>query len=432
VSSFADLQEAGLTSAPAHSKSAPVRLTRDLLKAVKLVVVLGAAAGLAGCAKKPPAPPPPAVSVAQPLRMNIVDWDDYDGQFIAVDSVDIRPRVSGYLLSVGFKDGDMVHKGQVLFQIDPRPYVAALDQAKGVEAHDQAALINAQQQLVRGRTLVAAHAISQQAFELLEDTERQAAADLVTAKANVATQALYVEWTRVTAPLSGRISDRRVAPGNLVTQDTTILTNITSIDPIWFLFTGSEALYLKSQHQAQNGARASSRHAPTPVEIQLLDEPTYRWRGRLDFVDNQIDPNSGAIRQRAVIENPGNFLTPGMFGHLRLLGSGPYIGLLIPDAAITSDLNQKVVLVLGQDGVLHEKAITLGPIYRGLRVIRTGLAPGDLVVIDQLNRAKPGLKITPKRSLISPGPEVGIAPGPGYITPVPAAATPASDLPTAQ
>ncbi|HSZ53790.1 MAG TPA: efflux RND transporter periplasmic adaptor subunit [Caulobacteraceae bacterium] len=363
--------------------------------------------------------------------MNIVDWDDYQGQFIAVDSVDIRPRVSGYLLSVGFKDGDMVRKGQVLFLIDPRPYEAALGQAKGVEAHDEAAVLNAQQQLVRGRTLVAAHAISQQAFEILEATERQAAADLVTAKANVQAQALNVEWTRVTAPLAGRVSDRRVAPGNLVTQDTTVLTNITSINPIWFQFTGSEALYLKYQRMAQDGARHSSRVAPTPVQIQLQDEPGYSWRGRMDFVDNQIDPASGVIRQRAVIENPDNFLTPGMFGHLRLLGSGAYAALLIPDAAISSDLNQRVVLILGPNSVLREKAVTVGPLFRGLRVVRSGVGPDDLVVVDTLVRARPGLKITPNRTTITPGPEVPVNPSaPGYINPVPTAASPAADAPT--
>lgn len=409
-----------------------MREIRRLPTLLTLIAVLGLAAATAGCAKKTPPPPPPQISVAEPLKANIVDWDDYDGQFIAVDSVDIRPRVSGYLLRVGFKDGDIVRKGQVLFLIDPRPYEAALEQAKGVEAHDQAALINAQQQLDRGRTLVAAHTISQQQYELLEATQRQAAADLETAKGNVAAQALNVEWSRVTAPLSGRVSDRRVAPGNLVTQDTTVLTNITSIDPIWFQFTGPESLYLKHQRLAQSGTRPSSRQAPMPVQIQLQDDPTYRLRGRMDFVDNQIDPNSGAIRQRAVIENPNEFLTPGMFGHLRLPGSGPYTALLIPDAAISSDLNQRVVMVLGPGNVLREKAITLGPVYRGLRVVRTGIGPSDLVVVDEINRAKPGLKITPKRGLISPGPALEVAPGPGYVTPVPAAAMPASDVPTAQ
>jgi RND family efflux transporter MFP subunit len=394
------------------------------------VTVAAIAGGLAGCQhKKPPPPAPPAVAVSAPVRMTIVDWDDYDGQFVAVESVDIRPRVSGYLLRVGFKDGDMVRKGQVLFVIDPRPYQAALDQAKGVEAHDQATLINAQEQLTRGSTLVAAHAISEQAYEILQATARQAAADLETAKANVAAQALNVQFSRVTAPLSGRISDRRVAPGNLVTADTTVLTNITSLDPIWFQFTGSEALYLKYQHEAQNGSRPSSRRAPTPVEVQLQDEPTYRWHGRVDFVDNQIDPNSGAIRQRAVIENPNNFLTPGMFGHLRLVGSGAYPALLVPDAAISSDLNQRIVLVMGTDNKLKEKPVTVGPVYRGLRVIRSGLDANDLVVLDN-TQAKAGTQIAPRIGKIALGPEAtATAASPGYTDPQPTGASPAADIP---
>jgi RND family efflux transporter MFP subunit len=403
---------------------------RSLTDAAKLVSVIAAVVGAYGCAPKPAAPPPPTVIVANPLAMTVVDWDDYDGQFIAVDSVDIRPRVSGYLMSVGFHDGDRVKKGQVLFVIDPRPYQAALDQAKGVEAHDQAALINAQEQLARGRTLVAAKAISQQAFELLEAAERQAQADLATGKANVQAAALNVQFTKVTAPLAGRISDRRVAPGNLVTADTTVLTNIASVNPIWFQFTGSEALYLKYQHEAQNGTRPSSRTAPTPVEIQLQDDPTYRWKGRMDFVDNQIDPGSGAIRQRAVIENPDNFLTPGMFGHLRLMGSGPYPALLVPDTAVLTDLNRRVVYVVGADGKVSEKPITPGPLYRGLRVIRAGVAPTDRIVIDGLLRAKPGAKVSPKSGAIAPlAPPGPSTENPSYSEPMPTAAAPAADVP---
>ncbi len=408
-----------------------MRTLRRQSRLLTLIGVVAGAAALWACSPhKPPPPPPPAVAVSAPLQMTVVDWDDYEGQFVAVDSVDIRPRVSGYLMKVGFKDGDMVRKGQMLFEIDPRPYLAALDQAKGAEGHDEAVLTNAQEQLARGRTLVAAHAISEQAFELLQAAERQAAADVQTGKANVAAQALNVQFTRVTAPLSGRISDRRVAPGNLVTADTTVLTNITSLDPIWFQFTGSEALYLKYQREAQNGTRPSSRRAPTPVEIELQDQSSYRLHGRMDFVDNQIDPNSGAIRQRAVIENPGAFLTPGMFGRLRLVGSGPYSALLVPDAAVSNDLNQRVVLVVGRDDVLAERPVTLGPIYRGLRIIRSGLSPGDLVVVDELTRAKAGLKIRPQRGAITPAPEpAGPAASAGYVDPVPTSASPASDVP---
>jgi RND family efflux transporter MFP subunit len=409
------------------------KIRRPLTAAAKLVSVLAAVVAASGCARKAPPPPPPTVIVATPLSLSVVDWDDYDGQFIAVNSVDIRPRVSGYLMKVGFRDGDRVRKGQVLFEIDPRPYQAALDQAKGVLAHDQAALINAQEQLARGRTLVAAKAISQQAFELLEAAERQAEADLATGKANVQAAALNVQFTKVTAPLEGRISDRRVAPGNLVTADTTVLTNIASVNPIWFQFTGSEALYLKYQREAQSGARPSSRSAPTPVEIQLQDDTTYRWKGRMDFVDNQIDPGSGAIRQRAVIENPDNFLTPGMFGHLRLQGSGPYPALLVPDTAILTDLNRRVVYVVGTDGQVSERPITPGPLYRGLRVIRAGLSPTDRVIIDGLTRAKPGAKASPKSGSITPlAPPGPSTENPSYSEPLPTSAAPAADAPRAK
>ncbi|MDQ2859869.1 MAG: efflux RND transporter periplasmic adaptor subunit, partial [Pseudomonadota bacterium] len=357
---------------------------------------------MAGCgAKKAPAEPaPPAVTVANPLAANVVDWDDFLGQFVAVDSVDVRPRVSGYLRSVGFKDGDFVKKGQVLFVIDPRPYQAALDQAKGAAAHAQAALVNARAQSARGTTLLAAKAISQQAYELLVATQRQAAADVLSAQASVATAALNLAFTKVTAPLAGRVSDRRIAPGNLVTADTTVLTNIVNLDPIRFAFTGSEALYLKYARENAAGTRTSSRRAANPVEIRLQDEPTYRWRGRMDFVDNALDAASGTIRGRSVVANPDHFLTPGMFGHLRLLGSGAYPALLIPDQAVVTDQERQIVYIVTPEGLAHARPVELGPIAEGLRVVRTGLKAGDLVVIDGVQRAQAGQKVSARRGRI--------------------------------
>jgi RND family efflux transporter MFP subunit len=356
---------------------------------------------LSACAAKTPPPPPtPTVTVATPLAMDVVDWDDFLGQFVAVDSVDIRPRVSGYLQKVAFKDGDTVHAGQLLFVIDPRPYQAVLDQAKGQQAHAEAALVNAQAEAARGQVLLAAHAISQQANDLLLATSRTAAADVVSAKATVAAAALNLAFTRITAPLSGRISDRRVAPGNLVTADTTILTNIVNLDPIRFAFTGSEALYLKYERENAAGTRESSRRAANPVEIRLQDEPTYRWKGRMEFVDNTLDPGSGTIRGRAIVANPGNFLTPGMFGHMRLLGSGSYQALLIPDQAVVTDQERQVVNVVGKDNVVHAVPVELGPLSRGLRVVRTGLNANDLIVIDGLQRVQGGQKVDPRRGRI--------------------------------
>jgi RND family efflux transporter MFP subunit len=355
---------------------------------------------LAGCKPKgPPAPPPPVVTVSAPLQETVVDWDDYVGQFIAVDSVDIRPRVSGYLQSVGFKDGAVVSKGQVLFEIDPRPYQAALDQAKGQEAHAEAAYANAQAEEVRGQSLLAAHAISQQAYDALVATERQDAADIVSTKAQVQTAALNLEFTHVTAPMSGRISDRRIAPGNLVTADATVLTNIVNLNPIRFAFTGSEALYLKQD-------RENSRGAPLPVEIRLQDEPTYRWKGHMEFIDNALDTGSGTIRGRAIVDNPNNFLTPGMFGHMRLRGAAPYPALLVPDQAVTTDQTREIVYVVDASGVVHEKGVTPGAMFNGLRVIRSGLGPNDQVVIDGVQRARPDRKVSAKQGQIKPLPDL--------------------------
>ena len=363
---------------------------------------------LAACAPKPtPVQPTPSVTVATPLSMDVTDWDDFEGQFVAVDAVDIRPRVSGYLQQVAFKDGETVRKGQLLFVIDPRPYQATLDQARAQVAHADAALANATADAARGKTLLDAHAISRQAFDSLVATQRTTSADLASARAQVASAQLNVDFTRVTAPLSGRVSDRRVAPGNLVTADTTVLTNIVSLNPIRFSFAGSEALYLKYQRANQAGTRASSRFVANPVEVRLQDETDYRWKGRMDFVDNALDPGSGTIRGRALIENPDNFLTPGMFGHMRLLGSGAYKALLVPDAAVVTDQERQVVFVVDADGVAHQHPVELGPISRGLRVIRTGLSETDRVIIEGVQRAQAGHKVKAISAVLTPAPATG-------------------------
>jgi RND family efflux transporter MFP subunit len=385
----------------------------------------GPAFVLSSCAaKKPAAPPPPTVSVAHPLVRQIVDWDEYVGQFTAVDSVDIRPRVTGYLTSVNFKDGQVVKKGQLLFVIDPRPYQAALDQAKAQAQRAEATLTNARTQRERGQTILAAHAISQQDYDTLVAAEKQAVADLAAARATVQTNALNLQFTHVTAPLSGRISDRRVAPGNLVTTDTTVLTNIVNLNPIRFAFTGSEGNYLKYQRENAEGTRTSSRSLANPVEIKLQDEPTYRWKGRMEFVDNSLDTSSGTIRGRAVVPNPNNFLTPGMFGHMRLLGSGAYRGLLVPDEAVSADQSRQVVLALDAHNVARQKVVVTGPLIDGLRVIRSGLDENDRVIVSGVQRAKAGKPVTPQNTTISLQPTASPNGG-GYLT------TPGSDATTA-
>jgi RND family efflux transporter MFP subunit len=377
------------------------------------VLVLFAALGLASCgAKGAEPPPPPKVTVATPLRESVTDWDDYVGQFIAVDSVDVRPRVSGYLVSVGFRDGQIVRKGQTLFEIDPRPYQAALDQAQGQLAHSQAAAANANTEAVRGQQLLALKAISQQAYDTLVAAQRQTAADLISSAAGVRAAALNLSFTHVTAPLSGRVSDRRVAPGNLVAADTTVLTNIVNLDPIRFAFTGSEALYLK---QARSGV---ARADDTPVEIRLQDEPTYRWRGKVDFTDNVLDTGSGTIRGRAAIPNPGYFLTPGMFGHMRLQGAAAHDAILLPDQAVFTDQTRQLVYIVGPGNVVRQQPVTPGPLIDGLREIRDGLGPNDRIIIEGVQRARPGQRVSPVAGKVvaQPSGAPTLAPAPEQTT----------------
>jgi RND family efflux transporter MFP subunit len=379
--------------------------------------------GLAGCAaRKPAPPPPPTLIVSKPLQKKIVDWDDFVGRFEAINSVDVRPRVSGYLQSIGFTDGQVVHQGQVLFVIDPRPYQAALDQAKGQEAHSSAALANAKIELARAERLLAAKAISEQEYETRLAAEQTANADEIAARANVANAALNLGFTRVTAPLSGRVSDRRVAPGNLVTADQTVLTNITDLNPIRFSFYGAESLYLKYEREALAGRRPSSRNFANPVEIRLQDQPNFAIHGRMDFVDNQLDANSGTIRARALVDNPNYILTPGLFGHIRLLGSGAYTAMLIPDDAVTTQQSDQIVYVVGSDGKVEQRKITEGPLVDGLRVVTKGIGPDDELVIDALQKAKPGLKVKTKEGRIEP-PNPGQSPTPADLAPPAAAGT---------
>jgi len=394
----------------------PRRLFPAALAAVAL------AAGLVGCAKKPPPPPPPTVVVATPLQRKLVDWDDYVGRFVAINSVDVRPRVSGYLVTIGFKDGQIVHKGQVLFVIDPRPYQAALTQAQGQEAHAVSSLADAKVELARAVKLLADKAISEQEYQTRLATEQQAEGDLTAARGNVQTAALNLGFTRVISPLNGRVSDRRVSVGNLVTQDTTILTNITDLDPIWFTFDAAESFELKYENEALKGERKLSRTAANPVEIRLQDQASYVIHGHMDFVDNTEDPNSGTIRARAVVDNPNLILTPGMFGHLRLLGSGTYDGLLIPDSAVTTEQSDQLVYTVGAGGKVAQHKVTLGPIVDGLRVVRSGITANDQVVVNGVERAKPGSTVTVKTTRITP-PNPGSSPAPGDLAPPSSSAT---------
>ena len=354
-----------------------------------------------GCAQEPPLPPPPpTVSVATPLQRDVVDWDDYVGRFEAPQDVQVMPRVSGQITRIGFQEGRDVRAGQLLFEIDPRPYRAALAQAQAEVARASATLANARTELARSASLLAQQAVSREEYEQRLAARRTGEAGLAAARAAVAARELDVGFTSVRAPVSGRVSDRRVAVGDYVNAGQTLLTRIVSVNPIWFTFDGAESFYLKYIRQNASGERRSSRYAANPVEIQLADEPSYRWRGRMVFVDNAIDTGSGTIRAHAEVSNPDGFLVPGMFGRARLLGSGTYRAMMVPDEAIVTDQTRRLVYVVGPDGKTAPRNVETGPLVEGLRVVRAGLAPTDRVVLDGLARMQPGAPVRAKLTRI--------------------------------
>lgn len=352
---------------------------------------------LAGCDGKPAAsaPPPPTVTAAHPLQKSITEWDEYTGRFTALETVEIRARVSGFIDSVHFKEGQIVKKDDLLFVIDQRPYQIAVELAKADIQRAQAKLDIATDDVNRATPLVQSKTLTEREFDTRQSVQRDAAGQLASANAALKQAQLNLEWTEVRAPIAGRISDKRVDAGNLITggqTGATLLSVIVSIDPIHFVFDGSEADFLHYLRLAAAGTRPSSRDAPNPVAVRLADETEYTHQGRMDFVDNAINAKTGTIRARAVFDNKDGFLTPGFFGRLRLFG-GTHDALLIPDGAIASDQASKIVFTVAEDGTVGTKRVELGPIIDGLRVVRSGLAPNDRIVIDGLPRARPGQKV---------------------------------------
>ncbi|MFK0297587.1 efflux RND transporter periplasmic adaptor subunit [Brevundimonas sp. NPDC090276] len=372
------------------------------MRTVKIAVasVLMSAA-LYGCSKggEAPAPQAPPVTVATPLVRQVVDWDEVTGRFEAPRSVDVRARVGGYIQSVHFKDGDFVRQGQLLFTLDPRPAQAALASAQAQLSQAQAQLTLARTEFARAEGLLASQAVSQAEVDAKRGAVAQAQAAVSAANAAIRARQLDVEFTRVTAPIAGRASDRRVDPGNLVGGGSSagdVLTTIVSSSPIYFVFDGSEALALKYQREARTGG-------PAPIRIRLQDETSYDRVGALDFTDNSIDSASGTIRLRAVVPNADGFLKPGMFGQAQLAGGGSYQALLVPDSAIATDAARRVVMVVNADGSTAARAVQTGPLVDGLRVIRSGLKPTDRVIIAGGQRIQmPGMKVQPKNGTIAP------------------------------
>jgi len=366
--------------------------------AVTLIV-----ASLPSCGQNADGPPPkPHVSVAHPIVRQVIAWDDYVGRFEAVQDVTVTPRVSGAIVSVLFRDGQDVKAGQPLFIIDPRPFRAVYLQAVADLDKANATTTSAKADFERARNLIAAQALSREIFDARRAAQLTAVAAVDAAKAAVENARLNLEFTTVTAPVDGRVSDRRVSIGDVVVANTTSLTRVVTLDPIWFNFEGAESFYLKYVREDETGTRRSSRTASNPIEVQLADETGYPHHGKMVFVDNTIDPHSGTIRARAELPNPDHFITPGMFGRARLLASGAYRAMLVPDESIITDQTRRLAYVIDGTGRVAARELETGPLVSGLRVVRSGLRPTDRVVIDGLARLSPGIAVNATLTELSP------------------------------
>jgi RND family efflux transporter MFP subunit len=366
-----------------------------------LIVLLGAA--LSGCGDKAPqqaASPAPPVTVAQPTKRTVTDWDEFTGRFDAVEEVQVRARVGGFVTNVEFRDGAIVNTGDLLYVIDSRPFEAVAEQAQGQLSDARARAELGKRELDRALKLNETQAVA----DSIVDQRRQAlqAADAAILQAEGALKAaqLNIEFTHVVAPLPGRVSRHLVSVGNLVSGSdsgggATLLTSIVSLDPIYIYFDMDEATYLKYNRLYFEGKRPSSRENPNPVEVTLTGETKPSRDGKVDFLDNRLDVSTGTLRGRAVIPNKDFSILPGQFGRVRLIASKPYEALLLPDTAIATDQSRKIVFVVRDDDTVEAKPVVLGPLDDGLRVIREGLKPEDRVIVDGIQRARVGARVNP-------------------------------------
>lgn len=359
-------------------------------------------ASVAPGAKSKGGPPPmPAVTVSQPLVRDIVEWDEYTGRFEAVASVEIRARVAGYLDRIAFTDGQVVKKGDLLFEIDPRPFERVLAQARAELDQARTKASNASMDVERGRPLVERKIMSEKVFDDRSSLLREAEAAVKVAEAKVATAELDASFTRVTAPIDGRISRASVSPGSWISAgasaNPTVLTLIVTQDPIHIYFDVNENNFLKYKRLAERGEVTDARMADVAIEIALPDESTFRHKGRLDFLDNRLDPGTATMRARAIVANPNALFSPGMFARVRLAGTPKRPTLMLPDSAILTDQASKYVLVVDDAGVVGKRTVRLGPINEAMRIVREGVTGADWVITNGLQRARPGMKVAPKR-----------------------------------
>ncbi|MCG3129981.1 MAG: Multidrug efflux pump subunit AcrA [Phycisphaerae bacterium] len=349
-------------------------------------------------------PPPATVTVARPVQASVIEWDEFTGRLEAVESVEVRARVGGLITAARFQEGSIVESGDLMVEIDARPYQAALDArlAEAAGARAQVKLAQIEHDRIAG---IPESARSNTEFDNAAAMLERAKALLAAAEAQVAAARLDVEWCRVTAPISGRVSKKYVTPGNLITGGNgqgTLLTTITSVDPIHCYVNCDERSVLKYTKLARTGERVSARHARIPTAIQLADETGYPHVGEVDFVDNRVDPDTGTIRGRGVFPNPDGAMIPGFFARVIIPGSGRYEAILVPDSAVVTDQNAKLLMVVDPDNVVHPRPVVLGAIFGELRAVKSGIGPEDRVIINGLMHARPGATVRPVETSIPP------------------------------
>lgn len=363
-----------------------------------LAVLLAVA--LSGCGDKPApqAAAPLPVTVAQPVKRTVTDWDEFTGRFEAVEEVQVRARVGGFVTSVEFKDGAFVNTGDLLYVIDPRPFEAVAEQANGQLSDARAKAELGKRELDRALTLNRTEAVADSIVDQRRQALQAANAAILQAEGALKAAELNIEFSHVIAPIGGRVSRHLVSVGNLVQGSdggSTLLTSIVSLDPIYVYFDMDEATYVRNNRLYFEGKRPSSRDTPNPVQVTLTGESKPSHDGHMDFVDNRLDLSTGTLRGRALIPNKDFSILPGQFGRVRLIGSSPYDALLLPDTAIVTDQSRKIVFVVKDDDTVEAKPVVLGPLDDGLRVIKEGLKAEDRVIVDGLQRARVGAKVSP-------------------------------------
>jgi RND family efflux transporter MFP subunit len=381
-----------------HTFLMNVPATRNARVALLLVSLVSTAA-IAACTRasaQQVAPPPPQVTVAPVLERDVTEWDEFTGRLQAVDTVEIRPRVSGFVSAVRFSEGAMVHRGDVLFQIDPRPFQADVDRLRAELARAHATVERANSELGRAERLQSENAMSSEERDRRASFAQESAAQVAAVEAALRAAELNLEFTQVTSPIDGRASRAIVTEGNLVSSgpgQATLLTTVVSLDPVYAYFDADEQIFLKYTAGAGKGANRGA--IDRRVQMALASDDGYPHEGRLDFLDNQVDSATGTIRGRAIFGNADGRLTPGLFVRLRLAGNGSYEGLLIQDRAVGTDLSKKFVYVVSPKNEIEYRPVTLGPIVNGLRVVLDGLRAGEPVVVDGLQRIRPGVRVQP-------------------------------------